>query len=343
MGNPSVQCLAAGDAANRSFLKFSGNPALKNVTEDNRDPKVFWHEPTKRWVMALYAGVPEPGKKEPARTIQFFSSPNLKDWTFQSRIDGFFECPDFFELAIDGDPSRKKWVLSDASGGYMLGTFDGRTFKPETPKLPGHFGKGFYAAQTFNDIPDSDGRRIQIGWGQMDSPGMAFNQMMLFPTELSLKSTPDGPRLARKPIREIGKLRLATASAPGSSSDFIESLEGDGLDRATETRIEVADGGPQGIDIDLSGVSIRHDPSASTLRVLGETIPLPKDGGRLDLTVLIDRTSIEIFAANGLVYAPFPRLATPWPQKVHLHARSGSAKVERFDFSTLNSAWVPRP
>ena len=77
-----------------------------------------------------------------------------------------------------------------ASGTYMLGVFDGKKFTPESGKY--YYSTGsIYAAQTFTNIPESDGRRIQIGWGRISHPGMPFNGMMLFPTELSLRTTKD--------------------------------------------------------------------------------------------------------------------------------------------------------
>ena len=91
---------------------------------------------------------------------------------------------------LGGAPATKKWLLIAASGEYMLGSFDGTTFKPETAKLPGHHGRGFYAAQTFSDIPAHDaGRRLQFGWLQAPSPGMPFNQAMTVPMELRLVQT----------------------------------------------------------------------------------------------------------------------------------------------------------
>jgi hypothetical protein len=95
-GNPTLQCLAHSTDG-RNFTKYSGNPVLAQITSGNRDPKVIWHEPSKQWVMVLYVEL------DGVHTIHFFTSPNLKDWEFVSKTDGFFECPDFFELPVDGD------------------------------------------------------------------------------------------------------------------------------------------------------------------------------------------------------------------------------------------------
>ena len=136
-----------------------------------------------------------------ARSIAFHSSPDLKTWRFESRIDGFFECPELFELAVEGDPGRRLWVLHAADGEYRLGKFDGRRFEPETGKLRLWHGN-FYASQTFSDTPD--GRRIQIGWANgIAFPGEPFNQQMTVPCELTLRSTAEGVRLFARPVAEV--------------------------------------------------------------------------------------------------------------------------------------------
>jgi fructan beta-fructosidase len=147
-GSPTVQGIAYSTDG-RNFTKYSGNPILKEITGGNRDPKVMWHEPSKQWVMVLYV---EFQKKH---TVHFFTSPDLKEWKLASISEGdgpgqrfLFECPDFFELPVDGNMSNRKWVLTAADSQYAIGTFDGTTFKAEQERIPGHRGRGFYAAQT---------------------------------------------------------------------------------------------------------------------------------------------------------------------------------------------------
>ena len=148
----------------KRFTKYEGNPVLGQITGGNRDPKVIYHEPSQQWVMVLYVEQPRPpnapNTSGPLHTIQFFTSKNLKDWTYTSKIDGLFECPDLFPLAVDDEAAQTKWVLTAASSEYIVGSFDGQTFTPETAKLPGHRGRGFYA-QAFSDLPNR--ARVQIG------------------------------------------------------------------------------------------------------------------------------------------------------------------------------------
>ncbi len=309
-GNPAVQCVAYSTDSGRSFTKSAGNPVVKQFTPGNRDPKVIWHEPTKRWVMTLYVGFDEnkDGKKTTRHTIHFLTSPNLKDWKVTSQTEGFFECPDFFELAVDGNTANKRWVLTGASSEYMVGSFDGEKFTAETPKLPGHRGKGFYAAQTFSDIPANDGRRIQIGWLQAPSPGMPFNQCMSLPLELNLLSTAAGPRLTWKPV----SLAPVIAHSEPSKALSLQSGETTSLVKNTHGLIRVDTEFEPGADSELkfnvNGVPISYDAQKQELNVNGHRAPAPLRGGKQKITIITDRTAFEVFASDGLTYVPMPVL-----------------------------------
>jgi fructan beta-fructosidase len=334
-GNPAVQCLAYSNDRGRTWTKYAGNPVLGNITEGNRDPKVIWFEPTRQWIMTLYVRVKE------RDTIQFFASPDLKQWEFLSQIEGFYECPDFFELAVDGDPNNKKWLLTGANSTYMLGSFDGRTFHPETPILPGHRGKAFYAAQTFSDIPAGDGRRIQIGWGQMPSPGMPFNQMMCFPCRLTLRSTADGPRLAFWPVREIGELVAAQKTV-----ERRELKDGAAFD-VPELRSEFYDveasfqlGEARQVGASVRGIEVVFDADSHELICGDHRAPLRASEGRIDLRILVDRTSVEIFADQGLLYVPLARIPETTERSVSVFARGGTAQIITLQARALKSIWA---
>src|SRR5690606_9481568 len=184
----------------RTFTKLPST-SLDKITDGNRDPKVIWHEPTKRWVMVLYVT-----EADNLHTMHFFTSADMKEWTFTSKIVGgkgddryMHECPEFFELAVDGDENQKKWVLTGANSQYAIGTFDGKTFSPEQERLFSQHGRDYYAAQTFSDEPK--GRRVEIGWWRThtNQGASSFNQSMSIPMELKLKTTKDGVKLVRTP------------------------------------------------------------------------------------------------------------------------------------------------
>ncbi len=131
-----AQHIAYSNDHGRSWTKYRGNPVLDIGESDFRDPKVFWHEPSKRWIMTVAWPL--------ERKVRFYHSNNLKDWMHLSDFGptgsttGIWECPDLFELPFADDPNRTAWVLivnvgSGAPAGgsgcqYFIGSFDGTTF-----------------------------------------------------------------------------------------------------------------------------------------------------------------------------------------------------------------------
>ena len=341
-GNPTVQGIAYSTDG-RSFTKYSGNPVLQQITGGNRDPKVFWHEETQKWVMVLYVELQ--GK----HTIHFFTSPNLRAWTLASITEGIagtaflFECPDFFELPVDGDVTKKKWVLLGANSEYAVGTFDGTHFKPEETKLPGHRGRGFYAPQTFSDIPAKDGRRIQIGWFQTETRGMSFNQSMTVPLELKLVSTTDGPRMTFSPVKELESLRGKTlalesmALKPGDKNPLDEFQV-----ELLEIRTEIDPGDANEIVFNIRDSMIIYDAKKQELTVNGQRAPAPLRDGKLRLTIYCDRTGLEVFASDGLCYMPMPFNSKPENRRIFLETRGGSATVLNLQVHELRSAWTTK-
>ncbi len=219
------QRIAYSTDRGRSWTRYAGNPVLDLKKADFRDPKVFWHAASSRWVMAVVLS--------PEHTVQFYTSPNLKQWTLASTFgpagstDGIWECPDLFELPVEGGGTR--WVLivnmnpGGPAGGsgtqYFVGTFDGTRFVAEgdvrTPRWA-DYGADFYAGVSWNDVPASDGRRVWLGW--MSSwtyaqavPTTPWRSGMTVARTLALRATNDGLRLVQRPVRELETLR---AGAP---------------------------------------------------------------------------------------------------------------------------------
>ncbi|MBN2173149.1 MAG: glycoside hydrolase family 32 protein, partial [Bacteroidales bacterium] len=281
-GKQQVQCIAYSHDKGRTFTKYEGNP----VVGPTRDPKVIWYEPNKEWVMALYhdAG------------ISFHTSKNLKEWKFESHIKGFYECPEIFQLPVDGNPGNTLWVVYGGSGTYLLGDFDGKTYTPRYGKYRNTYG-GHYAAQTYNNHPE--GKRIQIGWGRIESRGMPFNQMMCFPTELSLRTTHEGIRMFSEPIGAIEKLHVKEHDLSGLSvseaNQKLSEITHDLLHIVA--RLESLNG--SGISIDYHG---NRYCSMNADEINGIQTPLPDPGSLVfDIEILIDRTSIESFYHDGRI------------------------------------------
>lgn len=335
-GNPTVQCLAYSTDG-RTYTKFKDNPILNQITSGNRDPKVIWHEPTKKWVMCLYVEL------NGVHTIHFLGSPDLKQWTYMSKTDGLFECPEFYELPVDGDASNKKWVITAASGEYMVGSFDGNSFTPETPKLQGPYGNCCYAAQTFSDIPEQDGRRIQIGWLRTETPGMPFNQSMSIPHELELISTPAGPRQTWTPVKELAVLRAKSQKSgpltlkPGDSNP-LSSVKAELI----ELRAEFDPGDADEVKFTIRGATVSYDTKKQELDVNGLRAPAPLRDGKQSLTLYCDRTGLEVFASDGLTYVPVSHHPKAGDLTLGMQAKGGTVKMSSLEVYELRSAWSSR-
>lgn len=337
-GNPTTQCMAYSNDG-RTFTKFSGNPIVSEITGGNRDPKVIWHEPSQHWVMTLYVSW------QNHHTIHFFTSPNLRDWKLSSISRGddpngrfLYECPDFFELPVDGVAARKKWVLLAADSAYAIGSFDGNQFFPDATRLRGHRGKGFYAAQSFSDVPD--GRRIFIGWWQTETKGMPFNQSMTVPLELKLTQTDDGPRMTFAPVKELEALRTKTH---GLDVKSLKPGDRNPLDAISaelvEVRAEIEPGEAKEVVFNIRDIMVEYDVKKQELSVAGHRAPAPLRDGKLRLIIYCDRTGAEVFASDGLCYVPMPFNTKPENKRLYFETRGGTATVNALEVHELRSAW----
>jgi sucrose-6-phosphate hydrolase SacC (GH32 family) len=234
-------------------------------------------------------------------------------------------------------------VLTAASSEYMVGAFDGRKFVPETPKLPGHRGAGFYAAQTFSKLGPRDDRQIQIGWLQAPSPGMPFNQCMSVPLELSLRATSDGPRLAWQPAKELAALGAKSHRLePGPLKPGVNPLADLNVD-LVEVRLDFAPGDAQQVALNIRGNSVVYESGSAEIVVNGHRAPAPLQGGRQRLIVLLDRTTLEVFASDGLTFVPLPTITRPENKSLELTAKGGTAEIFELEVHELKSAWPASP
>jgi len=313
----------------RTLTPWKGNPVLEH---EGRDPKILWHEPTGRWVMVVYDESEE-------RSIDFYSSADLKDWRFESRLPGFFECPELVELPVDGGPETR-WVVFAADGEYVLGAFDGRVFRPDHPGKHRLWHGNFYASQIYSDAPG--GRRVQIGWARgNDYPGMPFNQGMTAPVDLSLRETADGPRLFAEPVPELRSLRADHHSRPASElrpgDNALAGLEADVFEIDTTLDLEE----DAVVTFTVGGAKLTANAADETLRCGFVEAPLTLDGdGRVRLQILVDRGSIEVFAGDGRVALAEGVLLPVGDKPLILYGPRGTARLESFDLWTLRSIWA---
>ncbi|MDR0327477.1 MAG: glycoside hydrolase family 32 protein [Planctomycetaceae bacterium] len=295
-GHPTTQGLAYSTDGGKTFVKYDKNPIIPHIVGGNRDPKVIWHEDSKQWILALYMD---------GEDYALFSSSNLKEWKQLSEIKnlGCSECPDFFPLAVDGNEQNVKWVFWGGNGKYLIGSFDGKDFKPETPPLPNKYGGNDYAAMTYSDAPNN--RRIQLSWMSCDQRifrGMPFTHQMSVPRELTLHTTPQGNiRLYTEPVAEIKMLRGTESEVANhlikSGGEFLIPNTHELFDM--EAAISVGDS--RSVTLNIVGQKLEYNAAEKWFALEGIRAPLEVKEGKLKLRVIVDRTSIEIFAQDGEV------------------------------------------
>lgn len=340
------QRLAYSNDKGRTWKKYDKNPIIAfDETDDARDPKVFWHEPSKQFFMALYR---RPNNDEKQKGISFYTSKNLINWELKSHIPGFFECPDLVELSVNRRSDDKKWVLFDGDGSYLIGTFDGEKFTTESAKMKSDYGNNYYATQTWSNIPESDGRTIQIAWMRGgEFPGMPFNGQMSFPCELSLKKFTDGIRLLRKPVKEIELLHEKGETwenknlIPGINKNLTHGIKGDCLHLIGTFHLKTADsfGFVVRLDKKDNGTEIMYNVKLKTLSCMGKSAIIEPVDGVLKLEILLDRSSIELFANDGKVVLSSCFTPAKEGTGLYLFNTGGEILVEKLEIYPMKSMW----
>lgn len=198
-----------------TWTKYANNPVLDLNKVDFRDPKIFWYEPKKYWVMNVMLPV--------EHKVQFYSSKNLKDWTHMSDFgpvgdtSGVWECPDLTPVPVEGMPGKKKWLLQmsmNATMQYFVGEFDGEKFTNQNPVdkiFRPDYGPDYYAAIAYNQLPATH-LPTAIGWVNNwnyanDIPTTPWKSAMSLPRNLSVKKNGDEWVLVQKPIVASNLLR----------------------------------------------------------------------------------------------------------------------------------------
>ena len=341
------QRIAYSTDRGRTWKKYENNPIMPfDELDDARDPKIIWHEATGKYVMVIYR---KPEGKEKNKGISFYTSKNLIDWNFENHLPGFYECPDLVELSVNRRADDKRWVLIDGDGSYLIGQFDGKKFTPETQKIKGDFGKNYYATQTWSNIPEEDGRTIQIAWMRGGNfPEMPFNGQMNFPCELSLKNYKEGIRMVRTPIKEIqllhkkGKHFEEKNLIPGlQNKNLLKGLKGDCIHLIGTFDLKTVNsfGFMLRHSKKKNGTEIRYDALKNTLSCLGQTAMLQPEDGKIKLEILLDRTSIEIFANDGKVVMSSCFTPEQDMQDLVLYNTGGELYVEKLDVYPLKSIY----
>lgn len=306
-GNLFTQRLAYS-VDNGKTLSHSDKFLMPHIVNENRDPKVFYHEPSKAYIMVLYLDGSE---------FAIYRSENLVDWkeTQRFEIGGMWECPDLFELEVKNCLGEKRWVFWSADGYYVTGDFDGYTFSPQGKRKRAYASQLPYAAQTFSGIRD---RVISMAWIRMKNDRGNYRGLMSLPTELSLLKEDGDYRICFAPPKELQKseseftlLFPNTDNHVSGERDVWKSLNSDRIlpeGEAVEIILE-AEGNNDGewtlqigknvVQVDFSeGMLCIEDTDSRQI----QTKAVFSTENPQNIHIIIDQEILEIFADDGKIY-----------------------------------------
>jgi len=314
-GSHQAQALAYSLDEGLTWVKYEGNPVLDLKLDHFRDPKVTWDRTTESWLMTVVL------PKE--RKVSFYSSKDLKKWAHLSdfgpvgAVDGDWECPDLFPLFVDGVESKAKWVLlisinpGGLTGGsgtqYFIGDWNGKEFTADEVKTRWlDYGRDNYAGVTFNDAPNQ--RRIFIGWMNNweyspNFPTSPWRGAMTLPRELSLKAKDGKLSLSANPVSELDSY-LGEKISAGSKAEFLQINTSISTSEGLSTKLRVTGDAGSYFEFgyDAKSKSIFVDRSNAWNEIPSSHIhsaPVLSDEKVIDICAIVDRASVEIFAASG--------------------------------------------
>ena len=323
------QSIAYSNDNGMTWEKYTGNPVLKNPgITDFRDPKVMWYEPQKKWIMTL-------ATKD---HITFYASPDLKNWEKQSEFGktigahgGVWECPDLFSF---DDAGKKVWALivnlnpGGPNGGsatqYFLGDFDGKTFVPyKTDTKWLDYGPDEYAGVTWSN---TGSRKIFLGWmSNWDYativPTETWRSAMTIPRELKLKHVGNDMLIASEPVAELLSVQLKPSTVINNlavpEKGLLVNTKGDAkfplrinlsTDETKDFSIVVSNTMGEELVIGFDKMANRYFIDRTKSGKTGfkkefaakHTAPRFTNAAKMDMILVIDVSSVELFADGGL-------------------------------------------
>lgn len=362
----------------RTWKKFRGNPVLDEELENFRDPKVFWHDESQKWVMVV--ALPTEYK------VRFYGSPDLKNWNLLSEFGpsgatgGIWECPDLFRLPVEGSNDAGRWVLQvDLNPGgpyggsaaqYFIGTFDGKNFTQD-PQTTGEtrwvdHGKDFYALQSYANIPAEDGRRIWLAWMNNweyaeSIPTAPWRSAMTIPREVGLRKFDDGIFLVQQPVRELKNLRIehyqiedrsfrdtwALSDEAGINVRTVEIIARFKAPTTGTIGFKIAKGEGEetiaGYDAERNRIYIDRTRSGNTgfhKNFAGvHGAPLEPEEGIVEFHLVLDRSSIELFGNGGRVSITDRIFPSDNSTGITVFANSTEVQLLSLDLWRLESIW----
>ena len=310
-GESQTQSMVYSTDNGKTFTKYEGNPVITSNVPDFRDPHMFWNEDIKKWNMILAAG----------QHMEIYTSDNLKDWKLESSFGetygnhgGVWECPDLMKMKVRGT-DKEKWMLicninpGGPFGGsatqYFIGDFDGHKFtcesKPEVTKWM-DYGKDHYATVTFDNAPE--GRRVAIAWMSNwqyanQVPTLQYRSGNSIPRDLGLFEYKGETYCSVVPSPEMTAARSKKATKSLSEScEMVVNLKGNSTITLSndngEKVVMLYDAKAETFSMDRtkSGKMDFSNDFAATTKA-------PTYGKISQLRIFIDKSSIEVFDAEG--------------------------------------------
>jgi sucrose-6-phosphate hydrolase SacC (GH32 family) len=335
------------------FQMYNGGAKVISTPYESRDPKVFWDAARNRWGLVLWGN-------DNGNTLKFYSSTNLLSWTYRGdyRADWAFECPDIYQLPVDGNTGNQRWVLNDAQGEYVIGTLNNNGVFVPDPGFPAPqrldqgraaFDGSVYAGLTFTNLPTD--RVVQMFW-QPGNRGSTWTGNASFPAQLSLRSFPEGLRVTRLPVSEISTIRQpaqtwgARTITPSDTTDPLNGITADTYELISEWDLTGATASEFGFRLHqrADGTSDRTIAYNRPLQQM-EWKPLAPVDNRIKMRVLVDRGQVEAFGNDGrLSYTENTNFdSSPGSLGISAYALGGNVRLVSLTLHRLNKAWTPAP
>lgn len=320
-GKKRTQCLAYSNDGGKSFQKYRGNPVIGHVIHHNRDPKIVWVEELQKYLIALYLIEDR---------YQLFVSENLLDWSplQEIRISNETECPDIFGFKT---ADKTYWVLMGASDKYVVGVFEDGKFLPITREKQLNYSPISYAGQSFSGL--DDGRVIRMAWHRLNMPLLRAPHQMSLPVEIKMNVEASDLFLTASPVEEIKQLYADEKSIFDKTLDQPIEMN---LDRAAYDIHMVTDYDGN-ITLDLFGHALSIDTRKNLLTFGKLTMPISGAQRRVDLRLLVDRCSFEVFADGGRYCATFYAVCDYNLPYLRLSAESSPVRVRELSCHRLAS------
>lgn len=350
-----------------TWIKYNHNPVLDLGKKDFRDPKVFWYGPQQKWVMVVMLPV--------EKRAQFYTSKNLKQWQLMSEFgpagdtSGIWECPDLFQVPIQNEAGKTKWVFMQSPAPYMqyfVGEFDGTTFKNESKDTQIYrpdYGPDYYAAIVYNSLP-SDKRPVSIGWANNwnyanDIPTLPWKSAMSLPREMSVKRIDGEWILMQQPVEQIKQLRSAVRSWKNINVKNIHLLPVRGHALETEIVFTPSSGSIAGVRLAKGNdhyIEIGYDRENQNLYIdrskAGDTSfhksfaklsrfekSVKSKNGDIKLRIFFDKSLVEVFANDGEAVMTLQLFPNEKDNAIELFSNGKNVLFETINCWQIKSIW----